>query len=101
MNTHHLSKTEILNFLREKKDSLHQEFGVTKIALFGSYSRDEQTPESDIDLAIESKIITFDNRYNLRTFLEQFFSKKVDVCYLHSMRTFIRQEIDRDLIYDC
>ncbi len=30
-----------------------QSYGVKKVALFGSYSKDEQTPDSDIDLLID------------------------------------------------
>lgn len=45
LNQHH-----ILSYLREQKDFLETEFGVTKIALFGSFARNEERPDSDIDL---------------------------------------------------
>ena len=35
-----------------------QKYGVKKLALFGSYARGEATPESDIDLRIDSGAIS-------------------------------------------
>ena len=48
-----LDKKYILKKLAEiDKD----EFGFKSIGLFGSFSRDEQTPESDIDILVEMDI---------------------------------------------
>lgn len=48
-----LTKEIILQKLRGIKPLLQERYGVTELALFGSYARDEQTPESDIDLLID------------------------------------------------
>jgi len=94
-----MNKTDILDFLRNNKNILEQQFGVTKIGLFGSYARDEAEESSDIDIAIEAKIHKFRNRMALKTFLETHFQKKVDVVYLDSMRSFIREHIEDQIIY--
>lgn len=94
-----LNKEKILSFLREHKEQLHENFGVTKIALFGSYARGDQGPESDVDVAIEALKHEFRNRLRLKEFLEQHFHTKVDVVYLKSMRAFIRRSIEEDLAY--
>ena len=73
-----LNKDIIISFLRDNKDFLLQEYGVTKIGLFGSYAREEQTMD-------------------LKYFLEAHFQKKVDIGYLHSLKTFIRHCIEEDL----
>ncbi|MFH1831465.1 MAG: nucleotidyltransferase domain-containing protein [bacterium] len=78
---------------------MKQEFGVKKIALFGSYARDEERKTSDIDIAIIMPEKSFTKRFYLREFLEKNFHRKVDVCYLDSMRKFIRDEIEKDLMY--
>ena len=99
MPTKILNKEQIIEFLRENKKFLEEEFGVTKIALFGSYARDEQKKTSDIDLLIETNEYDFFNRCALREFLEKKFKKKVDIGYFNSVRTFIMRSIKEDLTY--
>lgn len=48
-----MTKAVILDFLINHKQEFHDKYGVTKIGLFGSYARDEQREDSDIDIAIE------------------------------------------------
>lgn len=94
-----LNREHIVAFLREKKLFLRKKFGIDAIGLFGSYARDEQTPHSDIDVIIITSIKSFDNRMDLKEFLENHFGKEVDVCYADSMRKFIRQQIEQEVIY--
>jgi len=94
-----LSKDEIIDFLTHNKSYMKKEFGVVKIALFGSYSRDDQKISSDIDLLIECKSHDFRKRMQLKRFLEEYFNKKVDVGYFDSVRFAIKRNIQEDLIY--
>jgi uncharacterized protein len=48
-----LTKEDILKRLRANKTNLQEKFAVKEIALFGSYARGEQTPESDVDVLVE------------------------------------------------
>jgi predicted nucleotidyltransferase len=48
-----LYKTDILNFLRANKEYFKTKFNIIKIGIFGSYAREEQTDNSDIDIIIE------------------------------------------------
>ena len=94
-----LNKNEIITFLRKNKPYLKKHFGVTKIALFGSYAREEQTKKSDIDILIEMKIHDFDTRYDLKDFLEQKFNKNVQILYFSGVRKFIMDSIKEDIIH--
>lgn len=47
------TRDEILDFLRTHRDFLKENFHITKIGLFGSFVRGDQTAQSDIDLLIE------------------------------------------------
>ena len=94
-----IAKEEIIEFLQKNKPFLKENFGLTKIALFGSHARNEQTEKSDIDLAIETNNISFKNYCKLKNFLESRLNKKVDLCYLNSMRTFIKHSIEKEIIY--
>jgi uncharacterized protein len=94
-----LNQKYILSYLREHKDFLESEFGVTKIALFGSFARNEEHPDSDIDLLMESTSPTFTNQCLLKEHLETVFGRSVDVTYFDGVRSFYREYIDKDLIY--
>lgn len=96
-----MTKTFILNFLAEHKKELNEKYGVIKIGLFGSYARDEQTEESDIDIAIEIE----KERKNIHTFLnlkremEQILEKKVDLGIESSLKPLAKKYIEKEIIY--
>jgi predicted nucleotidyltransferase len=94
-----LTKKEILGFLRKNKDFFKKEFGVEAVILFGSYARGEETSTSDIDILIDVKKKSFDNRIKFKEFLEEYFKRKVDVLYRDSVRRFIMRNIKDELIY--
>lgn len=94
-----ITKQYIILFLQKNKTFLSKEFGLTKVALFGSYSRGDQTNKSDIDLAIETTNISFKNYCKLKYFLEENLKKNVDLCYLNNMRTFIKYSTEKEMIY--
>jgi predicted nucleotidyltransferase len=48
-----LTEEEIIRRLRDHKEELQQKFPLKSLALFGSYARDEQTVNSDIDVLVE------------------------------------------------
>jgi len=45
-----LTQEEILHFLRDNKELFAEKYSLEKIGLFGSFARNEQTEDSDIDL---------------------------------------------------
>ncbi len=47
------TKIQILEFLSQNKKVLRDKYHIVRIGLFGSYAREEQNPESDIDLLVE------------------------------------------------
>jgi hypothetical protein len=44
---------EILSALRQARPELAKRFGVTRLAIFGSYARGEQREDSDVDVLVE------------------------------------------------
>jgi len=46
-------RQEILRALREARPRLERQFGVRRIAIFGSYARGDQREDSDIDVLVE------------------------------------------------
>ncbi|MBI3958976.1 MAG: nucleotidyltransferase family protein [Chloroflexi bacterium] len=46
------SVEDIRRILRTHRSELKERYHVEEIALFGSYARNEQTPESDVDILV-------------------------------------------------
>lgn len=91
---------DVLNKLRETKQSLRNDFGIEKIAVFGSYSRSEEKEKSDIDLVVMS--MQRKNSFTLlkaKKFLESYLNKEVDLGLYDAIRPFIKKRIEKDLIY--
>ncbi|MBB5021951.1 nucleotidyltransferase family protein [Desulfurispira natronophila] len=94
-----MDRSMILDFLRNNKDTLAQEYGVVKIGLFGSYANELQHEGSDIDIAIVTNKKDYFNREDLREYLEHHFGASVDIGYLDSFRSYYRAQIEKEIIY--
>ena len=91
-----LSRDEILSALTKEKDYLSENYCVSSIALFGSYSRNEQTEDSDIDILIELHKSTYRNFSGVKNFLESLFQKKIDLVCSNGLNEAIKPYIMKD-----
>ncbi len=73
-----LTRQGILRVLRRNRGVLDL-YAVRRISLFGSYAKNRQTKDSDIDLLVEFAQPTFDNFLGLSRDLEALFGKKVEI----------------------
>jgi hypothetical protein len=97
-----LTRAEILQYLTENKTFYHKNYGIIKIAIFGSFARNEQKETSDIDILITMDPETdniFEKRLALRDLLSERFSRKVDVCHEQAIKPVFRNLIFKDVIY--
>ena len=78
-----MTKNDILEKLTQEKSYIQNTFEVDKIGLFGSYAKDKQTENSDIDIYVEFKNKTFKNISGLWVFLEELYNKKIDLMHKH------------------
>ena len=94
------SKSEILNLLGRYKPTAQKKYGITKLGIFGSVARGEQTPDSDVDVCYEGKAPSFLTLDMIQTELEQLFDCKVDLVRVRdNMNNLLRQRILRDGIF--
>ncbi|MBX2961844.1 MAG: nucleotidyltransferase domain-containing protein [Cyclobacteriaceae bacterium] len=96
------SKDDILDYLRKNKPLFQQIFHVKRIGLIGSFSRDEQHKESDIDLIAEFEPGTRDLyllKARLRRMMEKQFERKVEICREKYLKPYYRKRILKDAIY--
>lgn len=95
-----MTKNEIITYLKEHKDDFMQKYQISKLALFGSYSRDENRDDSDVDIAIETPLSDYFKLYDFKEELENSFHAKVDVVRLRDkMNMALRRRIEKDGIY--
>lgn len=93
-------KEEILNYLRAHQEEFKSKYQISKIALFGSYARGENHDDSDIDIAIETKLSDYFTLYDFKEMLEDTFHTKVDVVRLRDkMNLALKNRILREGIY--
>ncbi|MDF1884315.1 nucleotidyltransferase family protein [Sulfurimonas sp. SAG-AH-194-C21] len=98
MNT----KQEILEFLSSNQIYIKEHYSLTKLGLFGSFARDEQTKDSDVDLLIEIKSNTAninDLKNSLSNYLTQAFGRNVDLAREKYLKSYAKKEILQDTIY--
>ena len=92
---------EVLDYLRENILDINDKYFVKKIGVFGSFSRDEQTRNSDIDILVEFEMNqeTFDNYMGLKFYLEDNFHRKVDLVILDSIKESLKKSILESVKY--
>lgn len=95
-----MTKNDILQKLSQEKEYLQKTYAVDKIGLFGSYAKETQTPDSDIDIYVEFKHKTFDNLAGLWNYLEDMYHTKIDLLYKHKRsKGAIFESIQKEVIY--
>lgn len=96
-----ITKESILTAIRKNRSELSA-FGVQSVGLFGSYVRNEQTENSDIDLLIDfdPKKETFDNYMALCDYLDLLFrNEKVEVVTKNGLSSHIGPAILKEVQY--
>lgn len=83
----------------EKNREAIKEFGVRELGIFGSFARNEQRPDSDVDVLVEMDRHTFDAYMGLLFFLEDLFGRKVDLVVKDTIKPMIRNRVLREAIY--
>ncbi|MBR1424367.1 nucleotidyltransferase family protein [bacterium] len=90
---------EIKKILQENKDYFKERYFVEKFLLFGSYAKNQQTSDSDIDLLVSfTKPVDMFDFIDLQDYLIRLFDKKIDLGTLNSLKTFIKDRVLKEAI---
>ena len=95
-----MNKSEVLRLLQTHKQILAERFGVTDLAVFGSFARDEATDESDLDI-----LVTFDNPatsrpyFGVQFYIEDLTGRAVDLVTDKALRPELRPSVERDCVH--
>jgi uncharacterized protein len=96
------TQAEVLQMLAQQKSSLLATYPITKIGIFGSYARGEQTETSDVDILVDysdSQPPTLPKLIQLRDDLSQLLALKVDVVTPNGLKARIRDRVLAEVIY--
>jgi predicted nucleotidyltransferase len=94
------TKRELMKRVAASRDSLAA-MGVARLGLFGSFAREEQRQDSDVDLLVEFAPgqKNFDNFMTLGFFLEELFDRRVELITPESLSPYIRPHIMTEVEY--
>jgi len=93
------TKQQIIDILASCKPEVERNFGVKRLALFGSYARGEQKPDSDVDILVEVgpeiglEFVTLADR------IEQLLGEPVELVSTRAIKPKFLQHISKDLEY--
>ena len=80
------SKQRILQILQKESSYLQKQYGVERIALYGSFAQDRATETSDVDLLVElSRPLGFEF-VTLADHIENILGRKVDLSTFGTLR---------------
>ena len=95
-----LQTSYVVEKLRELRPALAEKYGLTELALFGSYSRGEQTPDSDIDVMVNLNPVSYKNFLNAIDVLEAAFPGiPVQAVIKGGIKPHYFESIKEDLLY--
>ncbi len=92
---------EIKRILQSQKPYLAERYGVTAIGIFGSYVRNEQRPDSDLDVLIELEDpprISLLGLVNLENYLTDLLDIKVEVAIKKNLKPRLSPYILREVV---
>lgn len=96
------STKEILDFIEQNKSFLKSRFHIVKIGLFGSYVRQEQKEDSDLDLIIEFEENTpdlYELKHQIKDFFRHNLDVDVDICREKYLKPGIKESLLNEVVF--
>jgi predicted nucleotidyltransferase len=94
------SSQVILDTLSKFAQERQEEFGITRLGVFGSAARGTMSRQSDIDVVVELLEPDLLIMVGIKQELEEILQRPVDIVrYRSSMNNFLRCRIDQEAVY--
>jgi len=94
-----ITKEIILATLQEIRPTLIKEYSVERIGLFGSFSDNTYSDESDIDIIVELARPIGWKFFSLELYLEKVFDRKIDLVTKNALKEQIKDHILSNVNY--
>ena len=89
---------DIENILKEYKPLLRERFHVSSIGVFGSYSRNEQNSQSDVDILVEFNGPVGWDFFDLQEFLGNLLQVRVDLVTVNALKPQLKESILNEVV---
>lgn len=94
------STTEYMDILRDYMAKNASKYGITRMGIFGSVARGEQTEDSDVDVYLETSKPSMFALVHIKDDLQTLFGCNVDIVRLRDhMDSFLKNRIEKEGIY--
>ena len=94
------AEKDIIKRLKDMNPQLNQDFGVSKIGVFGSYASGEEKESSDIDVLVEfNKPMNLFEFSRLKSFLSKQLGIQVDLVTPGALKPLIKDKILESVAY--
>ncbi len=95
-----MTRSEILDFLKEYKEKNREKYYIEQLGIFGSFAREEATPQSDIDIVVKMSKSDMYALVGIKQDIEEYFKSKVDIVQLRErMNALLKSRIYKEAIY--
>ena len=94
-----LTQASIENKLQGIKQRIVEKYFVDKIGYFGSFSRNEQNANSDVDIIVSFKKPLGWEFFDLKDLLENELQTKVDLVSINAIKDQLRESILKEVKY--
>ncbi len=96
-------RPRVLSLLLRELPVLQERYGIKTIGIFGSVSRGEDTPKSDLDIVYSfcPEMDTYENLLDLGDFLEELLQRRVDLVAEEWMSERLRASVMAEATFLC
>lgn len=94
------STSEYINLLRDYMANNASKYSITRVGIFGSVARGEQTEDSDVDVYLETSKPSMFALVHIKEDLQTLFGCNVDIVRLRErMDTLLKNRIEKEGIH--
>jgi len=90
---------KIKDLIKKEMEYIKKKFYVSKIGVFGSYSKGKETPDSDIDILVEFNGPIGRDFIELQKYLEKILGKRVDLVSIKALKPQLKYKILNEFVY--
>lgn len=94
------NKEQVFALIQSHKAAIRQ-FGAARLGLFGSFVRNQQREDSDIDFVVEflEGRKKYKNYVHLAYYLEKLLNRYVQLVTWEAMAPFVKKEVENEIEY--
>jgi len=93
------TRKEIEQILKKNKKYLKKKFKVKEIGIFGSYARNEQLKDSDVDILVKFSDNIGWEFIDLKDYLKEILDLEVDLVTIKALKPQLRDNILKEVVY--